>query len=103
MNYYGINRKVEVQRTNWAGPKARVEQRKADALLDEIVYHTIEVPNVGGSRRPPDDYVLERLFSKYRSAGLECRTNMENPYEFRLELKGTKRDMIAEFGEDYEK
>lgn len=102
MHYYGINKKIEVQRTDWIGPKARVEQKKADALLDEIVVHTTEVPSVGGRMGPPDNHLLEHLFSKYRAAGLECRLNMENPYQLRLDLRGTKRDMIAEFGEEYE-
>lgn len=103
MNYYGINRKIKVKKTDWVRPKARIEQKKADALLDEIVTHTIDVPNVGDSMRPPDHYVLERIFRKYKASGLEGRTNMENPYQLRLDLRGTKRDMIAEFCEDYDK
>jgi len=102
MNYYGINKKIEVQRTDWVGPKARIEQKKADALLDEIVEHTIDATCTGGRMGPPYDRLVKDLFSKYTNLGFECTAQQGDYYSMSLTLKGTHRAMIEQFGEGYD-
>lgn len=104
MNYYGINKKVKAETTDWVGPKARIEQRRLDAereiWLDEVVCVTTHVPNICGITGRPDEYMLEHIFTQYKGVGLDCRIDsMTNPYQTSLDLRGKRRDIIAEFGE----